>query len=365
MSNNGGIWLNKFISESGFCSRRGAEKFIDDGLVKINGVIAGKVQQVMPNDVVHVDGLLIEHRKATDIVFIALNKPVGVVSSTEKKIKNNIVDFVDHEVRIFPIGRLDKDSQGLIFMTNNGDMVNKILRAGNNHEKEYIVTVDKPLTEKVLANMARGVPMLGTITKKCLIVQESKFVFKIVLVQGLNRQIRRMCSHFGYEVVKLERVRIMNITLKGLPPGKWRNLTKKEMDDLQKLTKESTSDHPTEIEITDTVKSTEKTPSKKAKETVKLKNTSPKKHRSPIEDKFQKGATKDKRSNSSNKTEKIEKKDNIVKSKHHAKPESVGTNKKSTGKEKVDSNVSNTSKSKPPAKKTGAYKAFRNARVKR
>ncbi len=221
--------LNKFISETGLCSRREADRFIENGVVFINGRKAKMGDQVNVGDRVRVNGNDLSPREAEDMIFIALNKPVGVTSTTEENVRDNIVHFVNHSKRIFPIGRLDKDSQGLIFLTNNGDMVNKILRAGNNHEKEYVVTVNKPLTDEVIKGMANGVPMLGVTTKKCKIVQEGTNVFRIILVQGLNRQIRRMCEHFGYEVTKLERVRIMNIGLKGLPVGDWRDLTEEEM----------------------------------------------------------------------------------------------------------------------------------------
>ncbi len=210
------IRLNKYISESGICSRREADRFITQGQVFINGRKATVGDQVKVGDRVRVNGNELEPRQGEDIIFIALNKPVGVTSTTEANVSDNIVQFVNHSTRIFPIGRLDKDSQGLIFLTNNGDMVNKILRAGNNHEKEYVVTVNKPLTPEVISGMANGVPMLGVTTKKCKVVLESATTFRIILVQGLNRQIRRMCEHFGYEVTKLERVRIMNINLKGL-----------------------------------------------------------------------------------------------------------------------------------------------------
>ena len=172
---------------------------------------------------------MLEPRGAEEFILIALNKPVGVVSTTEEGEKNNIVDFVNHSTRLFPIGRLDKDSQGLIFLTNNGDLVNKILRAGNNHEKEYLVTVSKPITDAFIAGMGNGVPILGEMTRKCAVSRESPFIFRITLIQGLNRQIRRMCEHFGYEVTKLERIRIMNIRLKGLPLGDWRDLTEEEL----------------------------------------------------------------------------------------------------------------------------------------
>jgi len=241
MSDMDVVWLNKFISESGLCSRREADKYIEQGLVFINNRKAQKGDQVKPGDRVRVNGRELEPRQAEDIVFIALNKPPGIVSTSER-VRDNIVQYVNHTTRLFPIGRLDKDSQGLIFLTNNGDMVNKILRAGNKHEKEYVVTVNKPLTDNALKGMAKGVPMLGTYTKKCKIVQEGVKVFRITLIQGLNRQIRRMCEHFGYEVVKLERVRIMNITLQGLPPGEWRDLTEEEMKELHELTKDSSPD---------------------------------------------------------------------------------------------------------------------------
>lgn len=236
------VRLNKFISESGLCSRREADRFIEQGNVFINGRKANVGDQVKVGDRVRVNGNELEPRKGENEIFIALNKPVGITSTTEEGVRDNIVNFVNHSTRIFPIGRLDKDSQGLIFLTNNGDMVNKILRAGNNHEKEYVVTVNKPLTETVIQGMANGVPMMGVTTRKCKIVQEGVTVFRITLVQGLNRQIRRMCEHFGYEVTKLERVRIMNISLKGLPVGDWRDLTENEMNTLYSLVQDSVSD---------------------------------------------------------------------------------------------------------------------------
>ena len=236
------VRLNKFISESGLCSRREADKYIENGHVFINGKRASVGDQVRVGDKVRVNGINLEPRKGEDIVFIALNKPVGITSTTEEGVEDNIVRFVNHSKRVFPIGRLDKDSQGLIFLTNNGDIVNKILRAGNEHEKEYVVTVNKPLTEAVIQGMANGVPMLGVTTKKCKIKQEGVNVFRIVLIQGLNRQIRRMCEHFGYEVTKLERVRIMNIGLKGLAPGDWRDLTESEMAQIYKMIEHSSSE---------------------------------------------------------------------------------------------------------------------------
>ncbi|WP_309045904.1 23S rRNA pseudouridine(2604) synthase RluF [Marinobacter sediminicola] len=242
MASNHSTRLNKYISESGMCSRREADRYIEQGNVYINGKRASVGDQVLPGDTVRVNGQVIEPRAEEDLVFIALNKPVGIVSTTDDAERYNIQRFVGHSTRIFPIGRLDKDSQGLIFMTSNGDLVNKILRAGNNHEKEYVVTVDKPITKSFIQGMAGGVPILGTMTKKCKVVQESRFVFRIILVQGLNRQIRRMSEHFGFEVTRLERVRIMNVNLKGLAVGQWRDLTEKELAGLFDAIRDSSSD---------------------------------------------------------------------------------------------------------------------------
>ena len=257
MFNASSTRLNKYISESGICSRRDADRFIEQGNVYVNGKRAQVGAQVVAGDVVKVNGQLIEPREADDFVFIAFNKPVGIVSTTESSEKNNIVDFVRHSVRIFPIGRLDKDSQGLIFLTSNGDLVNKVLRAGNNHEKDYVVTVNKPITDSFIEGLAGGVPILGRMTKKCPVTKVSPNVFNITLVQGLNRQIRRMCEHFGYEVVKLERTRIMNVSLKGLPVGDWRDLTPKEMAVLLKSIEDSSSEDST------AAKKTRKAPRKK------------------------------------------------------------------------------------------------------
>ncbi len=234
------IRLNKFISDSGFCSRREADRFIEQGKVFVNKQRATVGDFVQPKDKVYVNGHFIAHTEPQNLI-IALNKPIGITSTTEKNTDGNIIDFVHHSQRVFPIGRLDKDSQGLILLTNNGDLVNKILRAGNRHEKEYVVTVDKPITQEFIEGMANGVPLLGTMTKKCKIEKETPFIFRITLIQGLNRQIRRMCSHFGYEVVKLERVRIMNITLKGLPLGDWRDLDEKEVAVLMSMLEGSSS----------------------------------------------------------------------------------------------------------------------------
>ncbi|MEH7415984.1 23S rRNA pseudouridine(2604) synthase RluF [Neobacillus drentensis] len=224
------IRINKFISESGKSSRRGADKLISEGRVTINGLVAQMGSQVATGDEVRVDGSLVKVKK--EYVYIALNKPVGITSTTEKHIKGNIVDFVNHPLRIFHIGRLDKDSDGLILLTNDGDIVNEILRAENKHEKEYIVTVNKPITAEFVKRMAGGVEILDTKTISCKVTQMSKYVFKIILTQGLNRQIRRMCAALGYEVVRLQRTRIMNIHLGNLPIGQWRDLSKKEKEQL-------------------------------------------------------------------------------------------------------------------------------------
>lgn len=222
--------INKYISESGKASRRGADKLITDGRVTINGKKATIGSQVEPGDDVRVDGNQI--RVARNHVYIALNKPVGITSTTEKGVKGNIVDLVNHPLRIFNIGRLDKDSEGLILMTNDGDIVNEILRSENKHEKEYIVSVDKPITPEFVKKMSEGVKILGTKTLPCKVTQLSKYDFQIILTQGLNRQIRRMCAELGYEVYRLQRIRIMNIHLGNLPPGQWRDLSKKEKTQL-------------------------------------------------------------------------------------------------------------------------------------
>lgn len=244
MSNRSSTRLNKYISESGMCSRREADRYIEQGNVFLNGKRAQVGDQVTAGDEVKVNGQLIEPLalENEDLVFLALNKPVGIVSTTDSSEKDNIVRFVNHGMRIFPIGRLDKDSQGLIFLTNNGDLVNKVLRAGNNHEKEYLVTVNKPITDAFIAGMSGGVPILGTVTKRCKVSKESRFVFRITLVQGLNRQIRRMCDYFDYDVKKLERVRIMNVSLKNLPVGQWRDLTEKELSVLLTSVENSSSE---------------------------------------------------------------------------------------------------------------------------
>ncbi|WP_435577677.1 23S rRNA pseudouridine(2604) synthase RluF [Gilvibacter sp.] len=227
------IRINKALSEQGFCSRRQADALIEQGRVTINGRKAVLGDRVLPDDEIRVDGQ--SANKKEDDVFIAFNKPVGITCTTDKSIPGNIISFINHKERIFHVGRLDKPSEGLIFLTNNGDIVNKILRAGNQHEKEYIVTVDRPITEEFVRRMAGGIPILGTVTKKCKVERLSRFIFKIILVQGLNRQIRRMCEYLGYEVTRLQRVRIMNITLDGIPEGKWRDLTAKELKEIEAM----------------------------------------------------------------------------------------------------------------------------------
>jgi 23S rRNA pseudouridine2604 synthase len=222
--------LNKFISETGICSRREADALIEAGRVSVNGAVAVLGTQVESADTVSIDGKPIGAAKKH--VYIALNKPPGITCTTERHVEGNIVDFVGHRERIFPIGRLDKDSEGLILLTNNGDIVNEILRQENEHEKEYVVTVDRPVTEIFLNGMATGVRILGTVTKPCKVRRVDKCTFKIILTQGLNRQIRRMCSFFGYKVVKLQRVRIINVTLDGLKLGQWREL---KLDEVRRL----------------------------------------------------------------------------------------------------------------------------------
>ncbi|MBY7789522.1 23S rRNA pseudouridine(2604) synthase RluF [Vibrio fluvialis] len=229
--------LNKYISETGFCSRREADKLIEQGRVTINGQLPEMGTKVTDNDEVCIDDKPVRSKEKP--VYIALNKPTGITCTTERDIPGNIVDFIGHHKRIFPIGRLDKPSDGLIFLTNDGDIVNKILRAGNNHEKEYVVRVDKPVTPEFVKQMSSGVNILDTVTLPCKVTQETKFSFRIVLTQGLNRQIRRMCEALGYEVFKLRRVRIMNISLDGIPNGKWRYLTDAEVAEILAMCEDS------------------------------------------------------------------------------------------------------------------------------
>jgi 23S rRNA pseudouridine2604 synthase len=228
--------LNKYLSECGYCSRREADRLIKDNRVRINGILPELGTKVYDNDVVCVDGKAITEQE--EFVYIALYKPYGITSTTDLNDPTNIIDFMKYKKRIFHIGRLDKDSEGLILMTNDGDIVNKILRANNNHEKEYIVQVDKTITKEFIEGLANGVPILDTITKKCKVQQLNDKTFRIVLTEGLNRQIRRMCSHFDYTVEKLKRVRIMNIKL-DVPKGKWRYLKEEELNELNELLKDS------------------------------------------------------------------------------------------------------------------------------
>lgn len=223
--------VNKYISDTGFCSRREADKYIEQGRVTINDNIASKGNRVQDGDVVEVDGEPLKKKKATHThTYIALNKPKGITCTTDTKDKSNIIDYVNYPSRIFPIGRLDKLSEGLIFLTNDGDIVNKILRAGNQHEKEYIVTVDKPVNLEFVKAMRNGVKISGGYTQKCFVQQEGTHRFRIILTQGLNRQIRRMCEALGYNVEALRRTRIMSMTIKDLPVGKWRYFTKEEVN---------------------------------------------------------------------------------------------------------------------------------------
>lgn len=225
--------INKYLSETGIVSRRGADKWIEEGKVTINGELATVGSQVEAGDVVCVDGK--EVKKVEQLVYIVLNKPVGITSTTERHIKGNVVDFINHPLRIFHIGRLDKDSEGLLLLTNDGDIVNEILRAENHHEKEYIVQVDHSITDEFIQKMGAGVNILDTTTLPCHVEKISDKVFKIILEQGLNRQIRRMCSALGYSVKRLQRIRIMNIKLGNLKVGQWRDLTDKERTELFKL----------------------------------------------------------------------------------------------------------------------------------
>jgi 23S rRNA pseudouridine2604 synthase len=225
--------LNKYISDTGFCSRREADRYIEECRVTINGKDAHKGNRVTEGDIVLVDGEPLRKKKTQ--VYLMLNKPKGVTCTTDQKDKTNIVDFINYKTRIFPIGRLDKLSEGLIFLTNDGDIVNKILRAGNGHEKEYIVTVDKPIDSVFINSMRYGVRISGTLTNKCFVKQEGDNRFRIILTQGLNRQIRRMCEVLGHRVTSLKRIRIMNITISGLAPGKWRYFTPNEINSLNEM----------------------------------------------------------------------------------------------------------------------------------
>ncbi len=260
--------LNKYISSSGICSRREAEKFISEGRVTINGKPTQLGNRVAKRDVVKLDGRLVVPQNTT--LYIALNKPVGIVSTTDEREPNNIIQHINYPDRLFPIGRLDKPSEGLIFLTNDGDIVNKILRAGNNHEKEYYVSVNKTVTEDFVQKMGNGIPILGAVTKKCFVEKVSDKVFKIILTQGLNRQIRRMCEYLEYEVTKLKRTRIMNVALGYLQTGDWRELTDEEMNEINKM-------------ISASSKTAEASPKK-----LQVKKTTSKKRTVPAKDNFNK-----------------------------------------------------------------------------
>ncbi|SMO59301.1 ribosomal large subunit pseudouridine synthase F [Saccharicrinis carchari] len=242
MVNKESVRINKYLSEVGYCSRREADKLIEAGLVTINGKVPEMGTKIAYGDTVRVKGQLISEPREKH-VYLAFNKPVGIVCTTDtRREKNNIIDYINYPKRIFPIGRLDKPSEGLIFLTSDGDIVNKILRARNNHEKEYIVRVNKPISDDFIHKMGNGLPILGTITHKCLVEGISQFEFRIILTQGLNRQIRRMSEYLGYRVKKLKRVRIMNIQL-DVPIGKWRYLSQKEMNEINRLVSDSGKTH--------------------------------------------------------------------------------------------------------------------------
>lgn len=233
------IRINKYLSEAGVCSRREADRLVEAGNVTVDGVVAVMGTKVNSSQLICVNGNLVKHQEK--MVLLAFNKPVGIVCTAEKKEKDNIVDFINYPQRIYPVGRLDKYSQGLILMTNNGDIVNKMMRSRNMHEKEYIVDVDKPITDEFLRGMSGGVPILDTMTRKCKLEKIGKNTFQIVITQGLNRQIRRMCEFFGYKVIKLERIRIMNISLGNLKQGMYRNVSSEELSKLEELIKDSSN----------------------------------------------------------------------------------------------------------------------------
>tara|TARA_B110000305_G_scaffold218732_1_gene259102 strand:+ start:270 stop:1004 length:735 start_codon:yes stop_codon:yes gene_type:complete len=242
MEENTAVRINKYLSEIGYCSRRAADKLIDAGRITVNGNPVEMGMKVTKSDLIAVDGISVD-QKGDAPVYIAFNKPVGIVCTTDTRVeKDNIIDFINFPTRIFPIGRLDKPSEGLIFLTNDGDIVNKILRARNQHEKEYVVTVNKPITQEFIDKMGQGVPILDTVTRPCEIKQTHKKEFKIILTQGLNRQIRRMCEYLEYRVVTLKRTRIMNIGL-DVPVGKWRNLTKAELTEINRMVEDSAKTH--------------------------------------------------------------------------------------------------------------------------
>ncbi len=237
------VRINKYLSEIGYCSRRAADKLIEEGKITINGKVPEMGTKVEDGDEVRVDGKLVGKPSEQKHVYLAFNKPVGIVCTTDTKVEpDNIIDYINYPKRIFPIGRLDKPSEGLIFLTNDGDIVNKILRARNNHEKEYIVTVNRPINKDFIHKMSNGVPILDTVTRKCVVKQLGPQKFKIILTQGLNRQIRRMCEHLGYRVRTLKRIRIMNISL-DVPVGKYREFTDEELTELNRLLEDSSKTH--------------------------------------------------------------------------------------------------------------------------
>ncbi len=231
--------MNKYLSEAGICSRREADKLIESGRVTVDGKVATTGMKVTEDNLVCVGKKPVKPKN--EMVLLAVNKPVGIVCTEEKREKHNIIDFLKYPTRITYIGRLDKDSEGLLLMTNNGDIINKMMRAGNAHEKEYKVTVNKPITDEFLKKMSEGVPILDTVTRKCQVERIGKYKFRIILTQGLNRQIRRMCEYFGYQVTRLERVRVMNITLGDLKPGQYRKVTEEEIEELMEMIKDSSN----------------------------------------------------------------------------------------------------------------------------
>jgi len=279
------INLNKYISSSGICSRREAEKFINEGRVTINGKPTQLGNRVGKKDLVKLDGRVVKPQNTT--LYIALNKPVGIVSTTDEREPKNIIKHINYPERLFPIGRLDKPSEGLIFLTNDGDIVNKILRAGNNHEKEYFVTVNRSISENFIEKMGNGIPILGTVTNNCLVEKVADKIFKIILTQGLNRQIRRMCEYLDYEVTKLKRTRIMNVELGYLQTGDWRELTQEEMKEINTMISTSSKT----AEASSIKKKTKKLVSKK--KSAPSKNDFNKKSAS-----FRKTSSKSKKSNS-------------------------------------------------------------------
>ncbi len=239
MTQDQSVSLNKFISDTGRCSRREADRLIEAGRVKLNGQVAKKGNRAAPGDTVHIDGILISGEDNPETVYILLNKPAGIVCTTDPGVKNNIAAYVNYPQRVFPVGRLDKASEGLIILTNDGNAVNKILRAGNQHEKEYLVAVNLPITDAFIQRMAQGVPILGTVTEPCTIEKTGSHSFRIILTQGLNRQIRRMCEYLGYVVTSLRRVRIMHLKTGTLKTGSWRLLTPREVKTLHFLIRNS------------------------------------------------------------------------------------------------------------------------------